>query len=144
MFVIEAATAATDEVVDAIGRLLPHLSKSSPAPTQEQVAEIVTSPATTLFIARDGEGGPIVGTLTLALFRIPTGVRAWIEDVIAAPEVSGRGLGAQLTNAALEAARAAGARTVELTSRPSREAANHVYRKLGFETRDTNVYRYSL
>lgn len=143
MFVIETA-AATDEVVDAIARLLPHLSRSSPAPTPEEVAEMVTSPATTLFVARDGEGGPIVGTLTLAIFRIPTGVRAWIEDVIADPSVSGRGLGAQLTAAALDAARAAGARTVELTSRPSREAANHLYRKLGFETRETNVYRYSL
>jgi ribosomal protein S18 acetylase RimI-like enzyme len=144
VFLIEAATVATEEVVEAIGRLLPHLSKSSPAPTQEEVAEIVTSPATTLFVARDGEGGPIVGTLTLAIFRIPTGVRAWIEDVIADPSVSGRGLGAQLTTAALDAARAAGARTVELTSRPSREAANHLYRKLGFETRETNVYRRDL
>ena len=144
MFVIEAATAATDEVVDAIARLLPHLSKSSPAPTKEQLAKIVTSPATILFVARDGESGPIVGTLTLAIFSIPTGVRAWIEDVIADPSVSGRGLGAQLTTAALDAARAAGAKTVELTSRPSREAANHVYQKLGFESRDTNVYRYTL
>ena len=141
---IEAATEATDEVVDAIGRLLPYLSKSSPAPTRQEVAEIVTSPATILFVARDGVGGPIVGTLTLAIFRIPTAVRAWIEDVIADPAVSGRGLGAQLTNAALDAAREAGAKTVELTSRPSREAANHVYRKLGFEPRETNVYRYSL
>jgi ribosomal protein S18 acetylase RimI-like enzyme len=143
MFVIETAAAATPELTEAIGRLLPHLSKSSPAPSAEEVAEIAGSPATTLFVARDGEGGPIVGTLTLAMFRIPTGVRAWIEDVIVDPSVGGRGCGGQLTQVALDAARAAGARTVELTSRPSREAANHLYRKLGFEPRDTNVYRYS-
>lgn len=144
MLVVETVEEATDEVVAAVGRLLPHLSRSSPAPTPAEVDEIVSSPSTTLFVARDGAGGPIVGTLTLAVFRIPTGVRAWIEDVIADPVVSGRGCGAALTNAALDAARAAGARTVELTSRPSREAANHLYRKLGFQPRDTNVYRYEL
>ena len=82
------------------------------------------SPCTRLLLARDGEGGPIVGTLTLALFRIPTGVRAWMEDVIVAAEVQGRGCGEVLTRAALEIAASCGARTVELTSRPSRQAAN--------------------
>jgi ribosomal protein S18 acetylase RimI-like enzyme len=144
MFLIEAAGEATPEVVEALGRLLPHLSGSAPAPTLEEAAEIVGSPATTLFLARDEPGGAIVGTLTLAVFRIPTGVRARIEDVIVDPSVEGRGCGAQLTRAALDAARAAGARTVELTSRPSREAANHLYRKLGFVERHTNVYRFEL
>jgi ribosomal protein S18 acetylase RimI-like enzyme len=104
----------------------------------------VASPATTLFVARDGERGPIVGTLTLAVFRIPTGVRAWIEDVIVAEEAQGRGCGEQLTREALGAAAAAGARTVELTSRPSRLAANRLYQKLGFVHRETNLYRYDL
>lgn len=144
VFVIEQADEASDEVHQAIVRLLPFLSKSSPAPSADQVAEIATSPATTLFLARDGAGGPIVGTLTLALFRIPSGVRAWIEDVIVDPAVEGRGCGRQLTQAALDAARAVGARTVELTSRPSREAANHLYLRLGFQIRETNVYRYEL
>jgi ribosomal protein S18 acetylase RimI-like enzyme len=144
VFVIETATAGSEELTAAIGRLLPHLSKSAPAPTGAEVAEIATSPATVLFIARDGAGGPIVGTLTLAVFRIPTAVRAWIEDVIVDPAVEGRGLGGRLTTAALEYARQAGAKTVELTSRPSREAANHLYQKLGFQIRDTNVYRYDL
>jgi ribosomal protein S18 acetylase RimI-like enzyme len=144
VFVIERAAEATAEVVEAIARLLPLLSKSAPAPTPEQIGEIVGSPATVLFLARDGVGGPIVGTLTLALFRIPTGVRAWIEDVIVGEETRGRGCGEDLTRAALEAARQAGARTVELTSRPSREAANRLYQRMGFERRDTNVYRYEL
>jgi ribosomal protein S18 acetylase RimI-like enzyme len=141
---IEPARSATPDVVEAVGALLPLLSSSAPAPTPAEVEEVVSSPATTLFLARDGEDGPIVGTLTLALFRIPSGVRAWIEDVIVSDSVRGRGCGEQLTRAALEAARAAGARTVELTSRPSREAANRLYRRMGFEARETNVYRYSL
>jgi ribosomal protein S18 acetylase RimI-like enzyme len=144
VFLIETARPGDPEVAEAVARLLPLLSRSSPAPTPAEVDEIASSPATTLFVARDGEGGPIVGTLTLALFRIPTGVRAWIEDVIVSDVTRGRGCGEQLTRAALEAARGAGARTVELTSRPSREAANRLYQRLGFEIRDTNVYRYTL
>ena len=131
-------------MTEAVGRLLPFLSSSAPAPTAGEVDEIAGSPATTLFVARDGEGGPIVGTLTLALFRIPTGVRAWIEDVIVSDATRGRGCGEELTRAALDAARQAGARTVELTSRPSREAANRLYQRLGFKLRETNVYRYEL
>jgi ribosomal protein S18 acetylase RimI-like enzyme len=119
------------------------LSKSAAAPSDEQLAEIVDSPVSTLFVARD-EGGEIVGTLTLVVFRIPSGVRAWIEDVIVAEEARGQGCGELLNRAALDAAQAAGARTVELTSRPSREAANRLYRRIGFVERETNVYRYTL
>jgi ribosomal protein S18 acetylase RimI-like enzyme len=144
MLVIEAATDASDEVVEAIARLLPLLSRSAPAPTKAQVEEIVRSPATTLFVARDAEGGRIIGTLTLAIFRIPTAVRAWIEDVIVAEEARGQGCGEALTKAALERAGEMGAKTVELTSRPSREAANRLYQRMGFQARDTNVYRYEL
>lgn len=135
---------ATPEVVDALGRLLPLLSSSAPAPGPREVMEIVSSPATTLFVAREPGGGRIAGTLTLAVFRTPSGVRAWIEDVIVGEEARGRGCGEQLTHAALEEARRAGARTVELTSRPAREAANRLYRRLGFQTRETNVYRFEL
>lgn len=144
MFVIEPARAGDPEVLEAVTRLLPLLSKSAPPPTPAEVDEIAGSPATTLFVSRDGDGGPIVGTLTLALFRIPSGVRAWIEDVIVSDSVRGRGCGEQLTRVALDAARAAGARTVELTSRPSREAANRLYQRIGFKARETNVYRYEL
>jgi len=139
-----AATEATPEIVDAIGRLLPLLSRSAPPPSATEVAEIVSSPATTLFLARDGEQGPIVGTLTLAIFRLPTGVRAWIEDVIVSEEARGQGCGEALSRAALTAAAAAGARTVELTSRSSREAANRLYQRIGFMPRDTNVYRFEV
>ena len=142
---IEEATEVTPELVAAFGRLLPQLSRSAAPVGETELAEIVTSPATVLLVAREGEGGgAIVGTLTLALFRLPTGMRAWIEDVVVDESVRGRGVGEALGRAAMDRAAAAGARTVDLTSRASREAANRLYRRLGFEERDTNVYRIDL
>jgi ribosomal protein S18 acetylase RimI-like enzyme len=123
--------------------LVPQLSSSNPAPTREQLQAMVDSPAITLLIARD-EDGKLVGSLTLAMFRIPTGLRAWIEDVIVDGSQRGKGLGEALTRHALDVAEAAGATTVDLTSRPSREAANRLYQRVGFERRETNVYRYHL
>jgi ribosomal protein S18 acetylase RimI-like enzyme len=144
VIVIETASKATDEVVEAIGRLLPLLSRSAPTPTREQVSEMVDSPATTVILARDSDTGRVVGTLTLAIFRIPSAVRAIIEDVIVSEESRGQGCGELLTRAAIDIARDAGAKTVDLTSRPSREAANRLYLRVGFEKRDTNVYRFTL
>jgi ribosomal protein S18 acetylase RimI-like enzyme len=140
--VVEEATSATDELVAALGRLVPQLSRSSPVPGREELAEIAASPATVLLVARGGDGS-IVGSLTLALFRIPTGVRAWIEDVVVDDAARGQGVGEALSREALRRATAAGARTVELTSRPSRETANRLYRRLGFRPRETNVYRWA-
>ncbi len=141
--IIREAMEVSPELVDAFARLTPQLSRSSPAPGPEELAEIVASPATVLLVARPEEGGPIVGTLTLVVFRIPTGVRAWIEDVVVDESYRGRGVGEILCREALNRASALGARTVDLTSRPSREAANRLYRRLGFVERDTNVYRWS-
>jgi ribosomal protein S18 acetylase RimI-like enzyme len=141
--IIEEATEATPEVIAAIQGLVPQLSRSAAVPTDAEVAEIVNSPATVLLLARDGASGDIVGSLTLVLFRIPTGLRAWIEDVVVAEAGRRRGIGEALTRAALQRAEAAGARTVDLTSRASREAANRLYHRVGFRLRDTNVYRYS-
>ncbi len=143
--IIEEATQVTAELVDAFARLVPQLSSSNPAPTWQQVAEMVESPATVVLVARDeGRGNEIVGSLTLALFRIPTGLRAWIEDVVVDETARGQGLGEALTRAALDRARQMGAKTVDLTSRPSRAAANRLYQRVGFELRTTNVYRYQL
>jgi ribosomal protein S18 acetylase RimI-like enzyme len=143
MATVEVATEATDELVAALARLLPQLSQSAPPPTPAEVAELVASPATTVFVARGDDGG-IIGTLTLATFRIPTGIRAWIEDVVVDDAARGQGAGAALTRAALARAAEVGARTVELTSRASRLAANQLYQRLGFVARETNVYRYEL
>ncbi len=139
---IEIATESTPELVEAFVRLIPQLSKSSPPPTHDELHEIASSDATVLFIAR--LGGVIVGSLTLALFRIPTGLRAWIEDVVVDDAARGTGVGALLNNAAIDEARRRGAVTVDLTSRPSREAANRLYQRLGFKARETNVYRFDL
>lgn len=142
MVKIEQVTQVTDELVAAFERLVPQLSSSNPAPSREHIAEMVESPATILLIARDEAGGQIVGTLTLARFRIPTGLRAWIEDVVVDSQARGQGVGKALTLAAIECARQAGATTVDLTSRPSRVAANQLYVSVGFVKRETNVYRY--
>ncbi|MCB0994540.1 MAG: GNAT family N-acetyltransferase [Acidimicrobiales bacterium] len=131
-----------DAVVEAFARLIPQLSSSNPPPTREELEAIATSPATVLLLAV--EDGQILGTLTLALFRIPTGLRAWIEDVVVDDAARGKGVGEALNQAALDRARSEGATTVDLTSRPSREAANRLYQRIGFEQRSTNVYRYDL
>lgn len=142
---IEIIREVTDELMAAFARLIPQLSASNPAPTRAEVAEMLASPATIFFIARDPEcADEIVGALTLALFRIPTGLRAWIEDVIVDAHSRGKGIGEALCLAALAHARDAGATTVDLTSRPSREAANRLYQRIGFDRRETNVYRYNL
>jgi ribosomal protein S18 acetylase RimI-like enzyme len=140
--VVEQATIANGELMDAFQRLIPQLSSSNPAPSQDELAAIIASPSTVLFIARLDEH--IVGTLTLATFRIPTGVRAWIEDVVVDTAARGHGVGEALNQAAILEAHHRGAITVDLTSRPSREAANRLYQRMGFVARDTNVYRYDV
>lgn len=139
---ITEATEATAELVAAFERLTPQLSSSNPPPSVEALDAIAASDATRLLVAH--ADGDIVGSLTLVLVRIPTGLRAIIEDVVVDERVRGQGVGRALNEAALELAREAGAVTVDLTSRPSREAANRLYSRLGFEIRDTNVYRYKL
>ncbi|MGA2520218.1 MAG: GNAT family N-acetyltransferase [Acidimicrobiales bacterium] len=142
--VVEEVTAVTDELVRALQVLVPELSSSAPPLTADAVGAIVASPATVLLVARDGVGGAVLGSLTLVVFSAPTGPRAWIEDVVVAPDTRGRGIGASLVNEALARAQAAGCRTVDLTSRPSRQAANRLYLRLGFARRETNVYRRDL
>jgi ribosomal protein S18 acetylase RimI-like enzyme len=140
---IVEATEVTPALVAAFARLTPQLSSSNPPPTDAELQEIVASSATVLFMAVD-DAGRFVGTLTLALFRIPTALRAWIEDVIVDDAARGQGVGEALNRAALDRAGVEGAKTVDLTSRPSREAANRLYKRIGFERRDTNVYRFTL
>jgi ribosomal protein S18 acetylase RimI-like enzyme len=139
---IAIASTVDDELVTAFERLIPQLSSSNPPPTAAELTALVSSDASTLFIAR--VDGQIVGSLTLAMFPIPTGIRAWIEDVVVDSNARGHGVGEALNMAALEHARKNGAITVDLTSRPSREAANRLYQRIGFKARETNVYRYEL
>ena len=131
---------ASADVLAACHRLIPQLSSSSAPISAQELEEIIQSDTTVLFAARSGQ--EIVGLLTLAIFQIPTGVRAWIEDVVVDNQARGKGVGDALNRAALAEAERRGAKTVDLTSRPSREAANRLYQRLGFKQRDTNVYRY--
>lgn len=139
---VTVADAVTAELVDAFARLVPQLSTSSPPPGKEELAEMIGRPGTFVLLARGGD--TILGTLTLVTFRIPTGTRAWIEDVVVDEAARGRGVGEALTLKAVDIAAGVGAKTVDLTSRPSREAANRLYQRLGFTPRQTNVYRYDV
>jgi ribosomal protein S18 acetylase RimI-like enzyme len=137
---VEVLTEVTDEVVEAFARLVPQLSATTVPPDRAALDRIVSSPTATLLVAR--LNGRIVGTLALVMFPIPTGLRAWIEDVVVDESARGQGIGEALSLQAIELARAAGARTVDLTSRPSRAAAGRLYEKVGFQPRETRVYRY--
>jgi len=152
---VSVAETADATLHAAVARLVPQLSRSSPAPTLAQLERIIAEPATTLFVATtdgtDGDGGEgvgsgenageVVGMLTLATFMLPTGVRAWIEDVVVDDDARGSGVASALVEAALDHAAHYGARTVDLTSRPDRLAANRLYVRIGFVRRETNVYR---
>ena len=139
---VQIATRVDNDLVEAFQRLIPQLSKSNPAPTKEQLESIVASDSSQILLAK--ADGVIVGSLTLVIFHIPTGVRAWIEDVVVDGSARGAGVGEALNTFAINESRNRGATTVDLTSRPSREAANRLYQRLGFVQRDTNVYRFEL
>lgn len=140
---VEIATAPSSVLTEAMDRLVPQLSSSNPVPTRAHVEEILASPATDLFLATT-DGGNVAGMATLVSFRIPTGLRARIEDVVVDESARRGGVASALTQAMLARARDIGCTTVDLTSRPSREAANRLYQRLGFALRESNTYRYDL
>lgn len=138
---IERVRTVSDAHVAAFARLLPQLSSSAPPLGRNSLDDVARQPGNHLFFAAvDGE---IVGSCLLVTFPAPTGTRALLEDVVVDEAARGAGVGGALVEAALSAARAVGARTVDLTSRPSREAANRLYARCGFVQRATNVYRHS-
>ena len=137
---VRAVDQVTDELVAAVGRLLPQLSGSAAALDADDLTRIVGHQAISLLVAR-GEHG-IVGMLTLVTYPLPSGLRARIEDVVVDRDARGHGVGTALTMAALDLARQQGARSVDLTSRASRVEANRLYQQLGFQLRDSNLYRY--
>ena len=146
---VELITAATPELHEAMGRLLPQLSRSAAPMSEADIDRFLSQSSVHLFAFRseeaDADGNkPILGMLSLATFEIPTGVRAWVEDVVVDEGARGQGAGQALVVAAIEHAQKIGARTVDLTSRPSREAANRLYQRAGFQLRETNVYRVTL
>ena len=141
MLEILELNAITDEVVAAFARLIPQLSLAAP-PGRQELEEILASQSSTLWVAK--KAGQIIGTLTLVVFRTPTGRHAWIEDVVVDAAERRQGIGEALTRAALQRAADLGIKAVDLTSRPSRQEANQLYLRLGFKLRQTNLYRFNL
>lgn len=141
---VSIADQATPGLVEAFARLLPQLSTSAPPITQQALARVIAAPSNLVLIARDPlRDGRIIGTLTLVIFPIPTAIRAWIEDVVVDESARGRGAGEALVRAAVKLAGERGARTLDLTSRSSRQSAHRLYEKCGFQVRDTSVYRFN-
>ena len=143
--IITEMTQVDDKIAGAFDLLIPQLTRHTPPPSREMLAQMAASDQVFVFLAREEEDqGGILGSATLATFLTPTGRHGWIEDVIVDREARRRGIGQALTKACLEKARALGLREVNLTSRPGREAANALYQAMGFQPRQTNVYRYQL
>jgi ribosomal protein S18 acetylase RimI-like enzyme len=135
----------THELYEALARLIPQLGIHKASPTQEELAALLRAESSTLLIAREpDENGEIVGILSLTVYRVPTGVRSIIEDVVVDEKIRRRGFGEALVRQAIELARQAGANGVSLTSSPTRKAANYLYQAIGFELRQTNPYYYKL
>jgi ribosomal protein S18 acetylase RimI-like enzyme len=142
---IEKVTRPTDELLLGLQRLIPQLGKHKVPPTAEELAVLIGSEGCTLLVARDPEAdGRIIGTLCLNVYRVPTGVRSIVEDVVVDESARRQGVGEALMRRALDLAREAGASGLSLTSRPEREAANRLYQSMGFELRKTNAYIHTL
>lgn len=141
--IIEQLTHIDDVALKAFKKLIPQLTgEQERYPTREELQKVIQSKDAFILIAK--ENNEIIGTLTLAFYHIPSGKRAWIEDVVVDESARGKGVAASLMNHAISVVRENGIRKIDLTSRPFRKAANKLYLKLGFEIRDTNYYRLTL
>lgn len=138
-------TALTAELQEALRQLIPQLGAHKVPPTRQELKELVEAESSILLVAREpDERGPIVGVLSLTVYRVPTGLRSIIEDVVVDQAMRRKGIGEALVRQAIELAREAGADGVSLTSNPQREAANQLYQSMGFQLRKTNPYFYKL
>lgn len=140
---IDIVTKADEELYQAFQRLVPQLTNNNPPPSLNDLSALVRDSASTLIAARN-ENGEIIGALTLAVYRVPTGIRSVIEDVIVDISARGEGVGEALMLRAIELAREKGAGSISLTSNPMRVAANKLYLRVGFTKRETNAYQIKL
>lgn len=140
---VRRITKYDDQIYESVNRLLPQLDLTVEPPSKEYLKEMLGSGNIHLFVAED-ESGEIIGMLTLVAYPTITGRKLWVEDVVVDASSRGKGIGEKLTLAAIEFAHTLGSEEVKLTSRPSREAANRLYLRIGFVRYDTNVYRYDL
>jgi GNAT superfamily N-acetyltransferase len=140
---VEVVKETDPTLLRSLNDLLPQLSKNTQVMTMEDLKQIVGSECSDLLVVKAADGGSILGALTLIHFRIPTGIRAWIEDVVVDANARGQGVGKALIQAAIEKSRDLGAKTLDLTSNPDRESAHRLYEGAGFSVRTTKVYRYT-
>jgi GNAT superfamily N-acetyltransferase len=136
---VELVTEATPEVYAALERLLPQLNSKLTLPPFERLEAIVADPSVALLVARDGD--EIVGTATVIVYTTPFWIKARLDEVVVDESARGKGVGAALVTACLDIARTKGAQVAELQSGVSREAANRLYPRMGFERRESNLYR---
>lgn len=140
---IEIVTEANEELLRAFQRLIPQLTNNNPAPALNDLAALLRDPASTLLVARD-DRGEIAGALTLVVYRVPTGIRSVVEDVIVESSARRQGIGEALLRYAIGLARSKGAANISLTSNERREAANRMYLRTGFIRRETNIFQIKL
>ncbi len=140
---IDIVTQADEELYNAFQRLVPQLTKNNPPPSLNDLIDLVRDSSSTLMVARS-EHGEIIGALTLTVYRVPTGIRSIIEDVIVDNSARGQGVGEALMKYAVEVARDKGASNISLTCNPMRESANRLYQRMGFKKRETNAYQIKL
>jgi len=138
---IREITSYSDKVYSALLKLLPQLDPEIKLPSKDFFKNILAN-NNTHFFAGELEDGEIAGILTLTVYFIPTGTKLWIEDVVIDESHRGKGYGKEIMLHAMKFAQSLGAKSIDLTSRPFRIAANQLYIDLGFEKRETNVYRY--
>jgi ribosomal protein S18 acetylase RimI-like enzyme len=141
---IEIATHANDELYEAFQRLIPQLTQNNQPPSHDLLNALIADSSSILLLAREDESNYIVGTLTLIIYKVPTGIRSIVEDVVVDLSARGKGVGEALLQKAVEIAKEKGARNISLTSNPQRVAANQLYMKLGFTRRETNSYKMEL
>ena len=140
---VEVVKEADPVLLQSLNDLLPQLSKNAQAMKMEDLKQIVDSECSDFLVVKAADGGSVLGALTLIHFRIPSGIRAWIEDVVVDANARGQGIGKALIQAAIEKSRDLGAKTLDLTSNPDRESAHRLYEGVGFSVRTTKVYRYT-
>ena len=143
--IIEKIDRPSEELLEALRRLIPQLGVHKAPPTFQELEALLGSESSTLLIARDhDEAGEIIGILSLTIYRVPTGIRSIVEDVVVDERMRRRGVGKALIRRAIDLAREAGANGLALTSNPGRAAANRLYQSMGFVLRKTNAYFYKL
>ena len=136
---IYRATELTSELENGLKKLLPQLSSSAQMPTSAQIENLLADSNTHLLVAEID--GAIAGILSLVIVNIPTGRKAWIEDVVVDSEFRGQKIGFKLVEKAEDIAADLGVKKIYLTSNPSRQAAHKLYKNCGFEEYSTCVFR---